>query len=199
MPFSQPTSGRLSHELKNLNDGLGLESLIQARKQELNKLEKAITRANENLETIRAMFNSLNQEKTKLEASIKETRESVGSEIARIIPLARDTISQLEKELRSEVTKVVEEVSQLRDKSLEFGKEVGRYEGVVEANAWLKEMLALMQGGEGIDAKHVMVIALSVVRGLCSWMRMQNKNSIVVTPLSKATDNLIWELGKWNV
>jgi hypothetical protein len=93
----------------------------------------------------------------------------------------------------------MEEVSQLRDKSLEVGKEVGRYEGVVEANAWLKEMLALMQGGEGIDAKHVRVIALSVVRGLCIWMRVRNKNSIVVTPLSNATDNLIRELEKWNV
>lgn len=83
---------RLLQELETLDKGLGLEVLIQSRQQELDKQEQAISEAKGELETAKVVVAGLKQEKTNLEASIRNTREKVGREIAKITPLARDTI-----------------------------------------------------------------------------------------------------------
>ena len=191
--------GRLLHELETLDKGLGLEALIKSKQLELKEAEQSIAATKKELETTKAVVGSLKQEKTKLEASIKETREQVGREIARIIPVARDTVDQLTKELQKGVDKAMAEVSQLRDQSLEAGKEVGRYQEILEGNAWLKELLALARGEQGIEAKQVRVIALWVARGLSGWLKIQDKYSAVFTSLSFATDSLIKELERWKV
>lgn len=190
---------RLSHELENLDQALGLEALINSRKQELAEQKRLVAKARQELETTKAVVDSLKQEKASLEASIKETAECVGREIVSIMPLARDTIDQLEKELRRGIDKAVAEVRQLRDKSLELGKEVGRYEGTLEANAWLKGLLALVQGEQGIEAKQVRVIALSVVQGVGGWLKVQDKHNAILMSLAARTNNLIWELEQWKV
>lgn len=80
---------RLLHELQTLDKGLTLETLIQSQQQELDKSGHALIRTKEEVETTRAVVGSLRQEKTNLEASVKEVREKVAREIARMIPLLR--------------------------------------------------------------------------------------------------------------
>ncbi len=191
--------GRLLHELETLDKGLGLEALIKTKQVELKEAKQAVAETKKELETTKAVVGSLKQEKAKLEASIKETREQIGWEIAKIIPVARDTINQLTKELNSGVVKAIAGVSQLRDQSLEAGKEVGRYQEILEGNAWLKELLSLVRGEQGIEAKQVRTIALLLARGVSGWLKLQDKYSTVFLSLSTTTNNLITELERWNV
>lgn len=190
---------RLLQELERLDERLGLEALINATQQELAEQKQLVAKARQELETTQLVVDSLKGEKTKLEAGIKETRERVSREITMIIPVARDTVAQLGEELRSEVDNALAEISKLRDKSLEVGKEMGRYEEILEANAWLKELLALVQGEQGIEAKKVRAIALLMVRGISNWLKMQDKYSAPFASLSMITDNLIRELEQWRV
>jgi len=191
--------GRLLYELENLDKGLGLEALIKNKKLELKEANQAVVIAKKELETTRAVVNSLKQEKDKLEASIKETREQVSKEISRIIPVAKDTVAHLTKELRSWVDNALAGVSQLEAQSLEAGKEVGRYQEILEANTWVKELLALVQDEQGIEAKRVRVIALLVARSVRNWLNIQDKSSNTIKSLSTATDSLIRELEQWQV
>jgi DNA repair exonuclease SbcCD ATPase subunit len=191
--------GRLFQELESLDKGLGLEALINGRRQELANQKQLVAKAKQELETSKAVVDSLKQEKAKLEASIKETREGVSLEIAMIIPVARDTVAQLDRELRSVVDNAITEVSRLRDESLEAGRAVGRYEEILETNAWLKELLALVRGDGGIEAKRVRVIALMLARGVSNWLKMQDKYSAPFASLSAATDKLVRELEQWKV
>lgn len=69
--------GRLLHDLESLDKGLKLETSIQSRKQELEKMEQVIARSKNQIETARAVIDGLKQEKSNLEASIKEMREKV--------------------------------------------------------------------------------------------------------------------------
>jgi chromosome segregation ATPase len=189
----------LLHELGTLDKGLGLEALIQGRQQELGNMEQAIIRTKNEQETAKAVIGSLKQEKTNLETSIKETRERVSQEIARIIPVARDNVDQFAKELRSEVDKAIAGVSQLRAQSLEVGKDIGRYEGMLEVNEWLNELLALIRGEESIEGGRVRVVALSVIRGMAAWIKSHSKESLTMSSLSSATDRLVRELEQWKV
>ncbi len=190
---------RLLQELKSLDQALGLEALINSRQQELAEQERLVAKVRQELETTKAVVGSLKQEKTNLDASIRETREGVGREIAKIIPVARDTIDQLAKELRSGVDKAIAEVGRLRNQSLEVGKEVGRYEEVLQANQWLTELEALVRGDESIEAKRVRVTILLVLRGAAVWLKQHEANNLGSSTLSLYIANLIRELEQWKV
>jgi len=189
--------GRLLHELESLDKGLALETLIQGRQQEMDKMEQAIAKGKKEVETTRTVVDSLKQEKTNLEASIKEMREKVSREIAKIIPLAQDTVSKLEGELRRRNDEALAQVRRLRDEAVEVGKDVGRYEGILKSCEWLDELLALVRGEENVEGKRVKVIALSVVRALHIWLKRQDSLSLTLLPLT--IENLISELEQWKV
>lgn len=188
---------RLLHELESLDKGLALEMLIQGRQQEMDKMEQAIARGKKEVETTRTVVDSLKQEKTNLEASIKEMREKVIREIAKIIPLAQDAISKLEEELRCGNDEALAEIRRLKDEAVDVGREVGRYEGILQVNEWLNELLALVQGEENIAGKRVKVIVLLVVRALHTWLKRQG--SLSFTLLLYAVETLIGELERWKV
>ena len=186
---------RLLHELENLDKELALETLVQSRQQEMDKMEQAITRAKKEIETVRAVVDSLKQEKRNLEASIKEMRETVSREIIKIIPLAQDTISKVGEELRRGNDEALAEVRRLRNEAMEMGKDVGRYEGILKSCEWLNELLALVRGEENVEGKRVRIIALLVVRALHIWLRRQDSLSLTLLPLTIET--LIRELEQW--
>ena len=116
---------RLLHELQTLGKGLALETLIRSRQQELDKTEQAIAKSKKEVETTRVVVGSLRQEKTNLEESIKEMREKVMREIAKILPLAQDAVTKLSEDLRRGNDEALAEVQRLRDEAIEVGKRCG--------------------------------------------------------------------------
>ncbi len=190
---------RLLHELETLDKVLALEALIQSRQNELDGTEQAIASLKNELETTKATTGKLKQEKANLEASIKETRERVSREIARIVPVAQDTIGRLEKELRRGNEEALAEVRRLRDGAVEVGREVGRFQGVLESSEWLKELLDLVGGEEGLEGKRFKVIVLRVLRSAAVWLKRQDKYSLPFKTLSFTIDTLISELEKWEI
>jgi len=188
---------RLLHELETLDKGLTLETLIQSRQQELDKTEQALVTTKSEAETTRVVVDGLKQEKTNLEVSIKETREKVSREIAKIIPLAQDTIGKLGEELQHGNDEALAEIRRLRDEAVDVGKEVGRCEGILQSSQWLNELLALVRGEEEIEGKRVRIIVLSVVRALHIWLKRQRSLSYTLLPVT--VENLISELERWKV
>jgi len=189
--------GRLLHELEILNKELTLETLIQSRQQEIDKIEQAIAKGKNEIESTRASVDSLKQEKRKLEDSIKETREKVSREIAKIIPLAQDTISKLGEELRRGNEGALAEIRRLKEEAVDVGREVGRYEGILQVSEWLNELTALVRGEENIEGNRVRIIVLSVLRALHIWLKGQHPLSYTLLPI--AVENLISEMERWKV
>jgi DNA repair exonuclease SbcCD ATPase subunit len=190
---------RLLHELENLGQAIGLETLIQSRQAELEEQERAIAAAKKESESLRTVIGTLKQEKTSLEASIKNTRKKVGKELTKIIPVAGDAISSLTEELRRGNDEVLAEVRRLKDEAVEVGKEVGRYQEMLQTNQWLSELLALVRGEESIEGKRVRVIALLVLRGITAWLKYNEANNLGFSSLSFTLENLIREVEQWKV
>jgi DNA repair exonuclease SbcCD ATPase subunit len=188
---------RLLEELENLSQGLGLETLVQRRQVELKEQERALALAKQERENLKAVLESLKQEKTSLEGSIKNTREKVSQEIAKIIPAARDTIKQVVEELHCGHNDILAEVRRLRDEALQLGIEVGQYKEMLQSNQWLSDLLALVRGEEGIEGKRVRPIILLVLRGALAWLRQNQASDLRFSTLSYAVANLIGELEKW--
>jgi len=188
---------RLLSELESLEQGLSLETLIHDRQLELEKKEKAIALAKQDSESLKAVVFSLKQEKASLEVSIKNTREKVSQEIAKIIPVAQDTIDRLVKELRRGYSEAIAEVHRLGDEALEVGIKIGRFEEMLQANQWLRELLILARGEGRIEGKRVQVIVLKILRCVGPWLKDNKANEWEYSTLSLAIDNLIKELEKW--
>ena len=188
---------RLLHELQTLDKGLALETLIQSRQQELDKTEQALVRTKKEVETARAAVSSLQQEKTNLEESIKEMREKVMREIAKIVPLAQDAITKFSKDLRRGNDEALAEMQRLKDEAMEVGRNVGQYEGILKSSEWLNELLALVRGEENLEGKRVRIIALLVVRALHIWLKRQHSLSLTLLPVT--VENLVSELEQWKV
>jgi chromosome segregation ATPase len=188
---------RLLHELETLDKGLALETLIESRQQEMDKMEQGFIRTQKETETVRAVVDSLKQEKRNLEDSIKETREKVGGEIAKIIPQAQDTIGKLGEELRRGNDEALAEIRRLRDEAMDVGKEVGRYEGILQVNEWLNELTTLVRGEENIEGNRVRIIVLPVLRALHNWLKRQRSLSYTLLPVT--VENLISELERWKI
>jgi predicted nucleic acid-binding Zn-ribbon protein len=188
---------RLLHELQTLDKGLALETLIQSRQRELEKMEQAFAKIRKEAEAAKAVAGSLGREKTNLEASIKEMREKVSQEIEKLVPLAEDTIGKLGEQLRCGNDEALSEMRRLRNEAVEVGKEVGRCEGILQSSEWLNELLALVRGEEGIEGKRVKVIALLTVRALHTWLKRHDSMSFALPLLT--IENLISELERWKV
>jgi uncharacterized phage infection (PIP) family protein YhgE len=188
---------RLLEELEKLSQGLGLEMLVQRRQVELKEQERALALAKQEGKNLKVVVESLKQEKTNLEASIKNTREKVSREIAKIIPAARDTIKQLEGELRHGHDEALAEVQRLRDGALQLGIEVGQYKETLQSNQWLSDLLALVRGEEGIEGKRVRPIFLLVLRGALAWLKQNQASDLRFSTLSLTVGNLIGELERW--
>jgi len=190
--------GRLLHDLEALDKGLALETLIQSRQQDLDKAEKALVMIKNETEAARVVVDSLKREKTGLEASIKETREKVSHEIAKIVPLAQDMVVKLGEELRRGNDEALAEVQRLRDEAVDVGKEIGRFEGILQSSKWLDELLALVRGGEEeIEGNRVRIIVLLLVRSVAIWLKRHDSYSLSSMSLLSTTERLISELEKW--
>jgi len=188
---------RLLNELEKLSQGLGLETLIRNRQKDLEKQEKAIALAKQEQKSLKAVVESLKQEKAKLAASIKDTSEKVSKEIAKIVPSARDMINKLSEELQRGHNEALIDVRRLRDEALELVMEVGQYKEAIQSNQWLSDLFALVRGEEGIEGKQVRAIVLSVMLGAQSWLKHDEASNLRFTTLSYAVGNLIGELEKW--
>ena len=186
---------RLLHELENLDKGLGLETLVEGRQREVDKATSSLATIQRKIEAARVVVDSLQQEKMNLEATIRATRDMVSQEIGMLIPMAQETIDKLGQDLRLGTEEALAEMRRLRDEAIEVGREVGQSEGIVQVNQWLKELMALVRGEDGVEGKRVRVIALSVLRALHVWLERQHSTSL--TPLPFTVKNLISELERW--
>jgi transposase len=188
---------RLLHELQTLDKGLALETLIRSRRQELDKTEQALVTTRREVETAKAVVGTLGQEKTNLEASIKEMREKIMGEITKVVPLAQDVVTRFSEELRCGNDEALAEMRRLRDEALNVGREIGQYEGMLKSCEWLDDLLALVLGKEDIAGARVRAIVLLVVRGLHAWVKGQGFSSDAI--LRRATELLIGALEEWKV
>jgi len=186
---------RLLHELENLDKGLGLETLIESRRRELEEATNSLASMRNEIEATRTIIDSLKQEQMNLNGTIRETRQNVSQEINMLIPMAQETIDKLGQDLRLGTEEALVEVRRLKDEAIELGREVGQSEGILQVNQWLKELMALVRGEGGVEGKRVRVIALSVLRALHIWLERQQSASL--TLLSLTVKNLISELERW--
>ncbi len=217
---------KLMNELEQLDEGLGLDSITKVKKQELRKLEEkmmktkeestVLSSANEKLQqersgltavlteeeryitkSIKAINTTAENAAAKLEAVILEEREQIRKVFEDINTAAGRTITELNQNLRSAIDESVSEVNRLSDRTLEVGKDLGRYNEIIESNKWLKGLQALVKGDKEVEPDQVRVIGITVMEASLSWVKHYYQDKTAPLMLRPMISNLVDELEKW--
>lgn len=194
---SEVLCNMLMNELEQLDEGLGLDNVTRAKKEELSKLEKKILKEDERLATLRSEIEKLQEERSESKAVLSEERRHITKDIQSINTITRNTISEFKRDVESVVGVSIVEVNKLRDQALKLGKELGKYNEMIESNKWIRGLLALVKGDE-VEPEQVRVIGVMVTRGLLNWMEHNSDNN-ALWQLKTYTTSLNGALERWIV
>jgi len=190
---------RLLHELEEIQEVLGLETLIEMKRHELAKMNQAVAKTQKELAALDTTTQQLQQEQATLRSITTEERKHISKEAQAIVLLAKDTITKLKQSLGDGVDEALLEVQRLRNQALELGKELGHFEAVVQSNQWLRELLALVKGDDNVSSGQVRVIGLIVLRGMSAWLN-QHPSDVGSSQLLRAKiSTAVEELERWKV
>ncbi len=142
---------KLMNALEQLDEGLGLDIIVEEKNQKLRKIEDTILREEEKSAVLATTNEKLQQERSNLEATLSEERRHIIKDIKAIKTAADNTISKLKQDLAAGVRESVIEVSNLKNQALQLGKELGQFDEMIESNKWLKGLQALVKGNKKVD------------------------------------------------
>jgi hypothetical protein len=108
----------------------------------------------------------------------------------------QEAAAKLKQDLQKGTGEALLEVQNIKSQALEVGQELGHFSGVIEANAWLRTMAALIKGDTTASPAEVRTVVLAVVLGLRSYMQHKGTPSY---PLTTHLNNVIQELEQWRV
>jgi len=190
---------RLLHELEVLDKGLGLETLVEATQANLKKQQETFTSGKNKVKELKATIGALAEQQAALEAGITETRDTINQDMAKIIPAANEMLDKFNEQLQSRGDEILGAVNNIKDQTFDIGKEVGRYEGIVEANQWLMNLNSLVKGEENLNPTQVRAILLLVMHGSQSWTKRNQEKVGVNSTIPQALALLVEGLEQWQV
>jgi len=190
---------RLLHELEILDKGLGLEALVEDKQTELKEQQDALTSTKNEIKKHKGTIGVLAEQQAALEAGITETKDKISQEIAKIVPAAKEMLNAFNGELQSGGDEILGTMQHIKDQTFGIGKEVGRYEGIVETNHWLVDLQSLVKGEESLEAMKVRAILLPVIRGAQPWMKRNQEKVGVTSTIPQALALLLGGLEQWQV
>ncbi len=188
---------RLLSELEQLENGLGLESEIKKTQEKLLSTNQLLSEARKELATTQSAVEALHQEKASLQAAIKEAEETVKKKIMAILPIASGTVTQLKQQLAGAANQALVEILELREKALEAGNEIGRYETIVEINDWLRQLTALVNGDSNVNGEQVRTIGLLILRAISAWLNRQPDKFGMLSQLKARVATTIEAMEQW--
>ncbi|MFC1903253.1 helix-turn-helix domain-containing protein, partial [Chloroflexota bacterium] len=194
---SEVLCSRLMEELEQLDKGLGLDTIVKDKKQELRRLEKKILKMREESEALNTTNEKLRQERSSLRAELLEERRYIVTDIKAINVTARSTITKLKEDLGIGVRDSITEVYKLRNQALSLGRELGQFDEMIESNKWLKGLQALTKGDEEVEPDQIRVIGITIMKAILNWLNRHSQDSGVPWLIRPSLSNLIGDLERW--
>jgi predicted nucleic acid-binding Zn-ribbon protein len=189
--------GRLLTELEQLDRGLDVETIVQTKQQELNKVEAAIAKAREESVTLDHRVQQLRQELSTLKAQITDEKESLSQELKSMIIVVHDSMAGLKRGLGKGIQEGLDEVNRLKEEAIELGKELGQIDVTIKSNAWLEGVLSLLKGEDKATASEIRVIALILLKSVLAWLERNRYSEIMAYSLTTTIKILVSEFERW--
>ena len=174
-----------------------MECLIKENEIQLTKLRNETAKEQAEKEGLHNYLSQLISEKTRLEAQLAHNRKQLAQDIDSLSSASEKTIREINDSLESGIDNSMREVNKLTEEALRVGKEVGKLESNIESLGWIKPLLSMVRGDNGLDDYQVRAIGLSVLRSMLSWLNENYGQDINLYLLINNMQSTIAELEKW--
>lgn len=188
---------RLLHELEQLDKGIGIETLVQAKQKQLTGARQIVAKLKESRKALEASNEELRQQQAALHAAIAEEQHHLRQEMRAAAQIVKDAAAEARQQLSDETSKAVGEVESLKSRSLELGREIGRFEAVLETNDFLRSLLAMARGDGDVKAEQARIASLTMARGLSTWIAGHRTEVASAPLLGMRIKSVIEELEQW--
>jgi len=188
---------RLLKELGQLDKGLSLESFAGEKRSQLTKVENEIAKEEAEKEGLVASTNQLKSERLELETQLAQSRKHLAQDISALSDTSKKAVQEIRDGLKSGVENSLSEVHRIKEEALKVGKEVGRLESSIESFSWIKPLLSMIRGENGLDDYQVRVISMTVLRSMSSWLNENHGQDLHSSLLRTCIENTISELDRW--
>jgi predicted nucleic acid-binding Zn-ribbon protein/transposase len=190
--------GRLLRELEQLDAGLGLKLLVEARQRELASFDQALMKKKEEEAGLNSSVQRLRRQQAKLRAALEAEQAHFRQEMQGATSVAREFVANLRKDLTHGINEALLEVKNLRSQTFELGRELGCFQSTVEANEWLRSLVGLVKGdGSSMSAGQVRAVSLTVLRGAKGWIEQKQGEISAPSELTKQLGAAIVEFEQW--
>jgi chromosome segregation ATPase len=187
---------RFFRELESLDRILGLDEMIRRKETELKECQENTILVKKQYTELKATISMLEQHKLVLNSDINTLRDNIKSEMLKIVPVAKDAVNRYSQELHSADVNQINEIKNLKERAIEVGIQIGRYQTLIKENEWLFDFLSLARGEEQLKNDRIKVILLSVLRGAELILKQNQTSAGVLSPLY-TTGQLISQLERW--
>ena len=191
-------SNRLLKDLKSLDNGLNLEYAVKEKQAQLTEVTDKIARGQTEKDNLHAYLKQLMLEKGELEARLSHYRKQIDYDISALSHASEKAIQDINKSLKDGIGSGLLEVSKLADEAVKLGKEVGEMEARIESLNWIKPMLSMVRGENGLKDYQVRVIGLTILRGVSLWLNENYGQDFNLYSLKRYINDTISEFEKWN-
>lgn len=190
---------RLLHELEHLDAGMSLESLVKTRRQEVSEIEKTIAKKLEERTALEDTLKILHQQRETVKSAIVEEQRNICEVFQATTTTAREAVTEFTSKLQQGIRDSLQDVQKVREHALEVGQEEGRLQGAIETNEWLRTLLALIKGDGKVQPVDVRAIAITLLRGMKSWVQQKPGMISAMHQLTAKIDAMIEELERWKI
>ncbi len=188
---------RLFKELRMLDKGLNLEYKVKEEEAQLGSVGKEIAKGQVEKENLHAYLKQLTVEKANLETRLSHYRKQLANDIAALSEASKKTIKEIKDSLKLSIQVSLSEVNKLSEEAVRAGKEVGKLEASIESLDWVKPLISMVRGENGLDDYQVRIIGLTVLRSMSLWLNERYSQDLNLYSLKNYISYAISELEKW--
>ena len=179
---------RLITELEKMDEGLGLEALVETRKQQLAGVEADLERCCAERDKLQGAIVRQRGQQRQLEASLVVLREQASAQIQKAGKEAAAAVRQGAEVLKHQLDTLMQD-------AMEVAGKVGQLEADLRSHDWLKLLMALVEGKDDLKPQEVRKVALILIASLHAWLEQHRDAS---PPMAQYTvDSLLHILQGW--
>jgi chromosome segregation ATPase len=188
---------RLFKELRMLDKGLNLEYKVKETEAQLGKVRNEITKGQTEKESLHAYLKQLTVDKANLETRLAHYRKQLANDITILSEASKRAIGEISDSLKLSIQVSLSEVNKLSEEALRVGKDVGKLEASIESSAWVKPLISMVRGENGLDDYQVRIIGLTILRSMSLWLNEKHGQDFNLGSLKTYISYAISELEKW--
>lgn len=189
---------RFLAELERLDKGMILDEEVEVKKQEVAAVTQQVQKQKEMRSALEAGNGKLREEQAALKLATDQALDRFRQEMKAAGKIATDAAAGAGRSLSEELAKAMAEVVNLKQQSLDLGRDIGSFEAAIEANSWLRDLLGITRGERSVGAERARIIGLVVLRAMMDWLTDQRAQGASTSLLEMKLKSALEELEKWN-